>query len=152
MSSDGPMDPQRPGDEDPLGELLRQFLSGGAGLPPGLANLPGMPTDPTMLQAMIAQVQQMLAGSGEGPVNWQLAHDIARQVAAEGGDPSVGELQQRQVAEALRTADLWLDRVTDLPSATARTAAWSRAEWVEQTIPTWQGVVEPVATSVGDAI
>jgi putative hydrolase len=111
-----------------------------------------MPTDPAMLQAMIAQVQQMLAGSGEGPVNWQLAHDIARQVAAEGGDPSLGDLQQRQVAEALRTADLWLDRVTDLPSATARTAAWSRAEWVEQTLPTWQGVVEPVATSVGDAI
>lgn len=153
MSSDGPLDPQRPGDDDPLGELLRQFLSGGGlGLPPGLANIPGMPTDPSMVQAMIAQVQQLLAGSGDGPVNWQMAHDIARQVAAEGGDPSVTELQQRQVAEALRTADLWLDRVTDLPAATARTAAWSRAEWVEQTLPTWQGIVEPVATSVGDAI
>ena len=153
MSSDGPTDPQRPDDEDPLGELMRQFLSsGGAGLPPELANLPGMPSDPATLQAMIAQVQQLLAGSGDGPVNWQMAHDIARQVAAEGGDPSVSELQQRQVAEALRTADLWLDRVTDLPSATARTSAWSRAEWVEQTLPTWKGVVEPVATSVGDAI
>jgi putative hydrolase len=153
MSSDGPTDPRRPDDEDPLGELMRQFLSaGGAGLPPELANLPGMPSDPATLQAMMAQVQQMLAGSGEGPVNWQMAHDIARQVAAEGGDPSVAELQQRQVAEALRTADLWLDRVTDLPSATARTSAWSRAEWVEQTLPIWKGVVEPVATSVGDAI
>jgi putative hydrolase len=157
MSSDGPLDPRRPGDsgdEDPLGELLRQFMSGGGagGLPPGLAGLPGMPTDAAGFQAMIAQVQQMLAGAGDGPVNWQMAHDIARQVAAEGGDPSVVEHQQRQVAEALRTADLWLDRVTDLPSATARTAAWSRAEWVEQTLPTWKGVVEPIATSVGDAI
>jgi putative hydrolase len=152
MSSDGPLDPQRP-DDDPLGDLFRQFLSGGAaGLPPELTNLPGMPQDPAMLQAMIAQVQQMLTSSGDGPVNWQMAHDIARQVAAEGGDPSVNELQQRQVAEALRTADLWLDRVTDLPSATARTAAWSRADWVEQTLPTWKGIVEPVATSVGDAI
>jgi putative hydrolase len=151
MSSDGPLDAAA--GDDPLGEFLRHFLSGeSVRLPPELANLPGMPTDPAMLQAVIAQMRQLLTSSGDGPVNWQMAHDIARQVAAEGGDPSVNELQQRQVAEALRTADLWLDRVTDLPSTTARTAAWSRAEWVEQTLPTWKGVVEPVAMSVGDAI
>jgi putative hydrolase len=162
MSSDGPDDPQRPGEDDPLGELFRQFLAGGGlpgmpegglpGLPAGLAGLPGMPTDPAALQAMVAQVQQLLAGAGDGPVNWEMARDVARQAAAEGGDPSIGEAQQRQVAEALRTADLWLDRATDLPSATARTHAWSRAEWVENTLPVWKGVVEPVATSVGDAI
>ena len=56
------------------------------------------------------------------------------------------------MAEALRTADLWLDRVCDLTAAAGRTQAWSRAEWVEQTLPTWQVVVEPVATSVGAAI
>src|SRR5664279_5977999 len=101
---------------------------------------------------MVAQVQQMLAGGGDGPVNWEMARDVARQAAAEGGDPTVGEGQQRQVAEALRTAELWLDRATDLPSATARTEAWSRAEWVGNTLPVWKGVVEPVATSVGGAI
>src|SRR5450631_2835162 len=58
MSSDGPEDPERPDGDDPLGELFRQFFGGGAeglsgltgglagGLPPGLANLPGMPSDP----------------------------------------------------------------------------------------------------------
>ncbi|HEX2809113.1 MAG TPA: zinc-dependent metalloprotease [Kineosporiaceae bacterium] len=165
MSSDRPEDPDRPDGDDPLGELFRQFLGGGGaagipglpgglpgGLPPGLANLPGMPTDPAALQAMVAQVQQMLSGTGDGPVNWEMARDVARQTAAEGGDPSVSEAQQRQVAEALRTAELWLDRSTDLPSATARTEAWSRAEWVENTLPVWKGVVEPVAASVGDAI
>jgi putative hydrolase len=153
MSSDDPQDQPQQGGDDPLGEMLRQFFSGGAvGLPPGLAGLPGMPTDPAALQAMMAQVQQLLTGSGDGPVNWTMAHDMARQVASEGGDPTVTEAAVRQVAEALRTADLWLDRVTDLPSATARTDAWSRAEWVEHTLPVWQGVVEPVARSVGDAI
>jgi putative hydrolase len=154
MSPDDQDDPRPSGENDPLGEMLRQFLSGGAGgaMPPGLAGLPGMPTDPGALQAMIAQVQQMLTGAGDGPVNWTMAHDIARQTAAEGGDPSITDAQQRQVAEALRTADLWLDRVSDLPSATARTDAWSRAEWVENTLPVWKGVVEPVAQSVGDAM
>ncbi|HEY6797382.1 MAG TPA: zinc-dependent metalloprotease [Kineosporiaceae bacterium] len=153
MSGDGPDEPRPPSGNDPLGDMMRQFLSGGTGgMPDGLAGIPGLPADPAALQAMLAQVQQLLTGSGDGPVNWAMAHDVARQTAAEGGDPSISEAQQRQVAEALRTADLWLDRVCDVPSATARTEAWSRAEWVEHTLPVWKGVVEPVAASVGDAM
>jgi putative hydrolase len=149
--------PDRPGDRpDPLGDLFKALFGGSGGLPggfpPELANLPGMPQDPAALQALLAQVQQLLAGSGDEPVHWDLARDVARRVAAEGGDPAVSETQQRQVAEALRTADLWLDRATDLPSATARTEAWSRAEWVERTLPTWKGVVGPVAESVSAAM
>jgi putative hydrolase len=149
--------PDRPEDRpDPLGDLFKALFGGSGGLPgdlpPELANLPGIPQDPAALQAMFAQVQQLLSGSGDDPVNWDLARDVARRVAAEGGDPSVADARQRQVAEALRTADLWLDRVTDLPSATARTEAWSRAEWVERTLPTWKGVVGPVAESVSAAM
>jgi putative hydrolase len=149
--------PDLPGDQpDPLGDLFRALFGGSGGppggLPPELAGLSGMPQDPAALQAMFAQVQHLLTGSGDDPVNWDLARDVARRVAAEGGDPTVPETQQRQVAEALRTADLWLDRVTDLPSAAARTQAWSRAEWVECTLPTWKGVVGPVAESVTAAM
>jgi putative hydrolase len=157
--------PERRDDEepDPLTAMLQaMFGPGGLDpeqlrgmLPPGLVDMPGFPQDAAGLQAMLAQVQQMFAGfslSGDGPVNWEAAHDVARAVAVRGGDPSVTDAEQRQVAEALRTADLWLDRVTELPSATARTEAWSRADWVEKTLPTWKGIVEPIAASVGDAM
>src|SRR4051794_26000361 len=168
-------------DGDPLGDLFRTLFGGATGpglpggrqpigftpnewnidpadlpeLPPELAEMAaaqGLPTDPASLGAMFAQVQKMLLTGDDGPVNWQLAHDLARQTAAEGDDPVIPDAGQRQVAEALRTADLWLDRVTDLPAATGRTFAWSRAEWVEHTLPTWRGVVEPVALRVGDAM
>lgn len=163
-------------DQDRLAELFRALFSGlgdpaaggqgfggqGPGipdlsaalsaLPEGLANLPGIPKDPAALAAMLSQVQQMLATSGDDPVNWDLARDVARQVAAQDGDPTVSAADQRHVAEALRTADLWLDRATDLPSVTGRTQAWSRAEWVERTLGVWRGVVTPVATSVGEAV
>jgi putative hydrolase len=161
-----------PGDEpvDPLTGLLAAMLGGSgfdlpglgavgnlppgfpAELPPGLLNLPGMPQDPQALQQMLSSVQQLLVTGGDGPVNWELATNVARQAAGEGGDPSIGEAQQRRVAEALRTADLWLDRVCELPAATARTEAWSRAEWIENTLPVWRVVVEPVADSVGEAM
>lgn len=154
----GGTDPQ-----DPLAGLFAAFMGGGAGgpgipadlfgnLPPGMMNLPGMPQDPQALQAMLSSVQQMLMTGGDGPVNWELATNVARQAAAEGGDPSVGEAQQRKVAEALRTADLWLDRVCDFPAAAGRTEAWSRAEWVENTLGVWKIAVEPVANSVGEAM
>lgn len=159
-----PHEPEEP-DGDPLAEMLRAMFGGaipGAGTPGGaevppeltemLRSIPGMPTDPASLQAMFSQVQRLIMTSEQGPVNWEMARDIARQVAAEGDDPSVGEGDARHVAEALRTADLWLDRVCDLPSASVRTHAWSRAEWVEGTLPTWKVVVEPIATRVGDAL
>ena len=145
-----PDDPD-PSRDDPLAGLFGA-LGGGGPLPPGFPALPGMPSDPQALQAMLAQVQQMLAGGGDGPVNWDLARDVARQVAAQGGDPSVSDADQRAVAEALRTADLWLDRACELPAAAGRTQAWSRADWLTQTLPTWQGIVEPIASSVGDAM
>lgn len=151
-----------PGQVDPSlfgGTLPTGFTADPAGglppLPPELAQFAaaqGLPTDPSSLGAMFAQVQRMIMTGDDGPVNWQLAHDLARQTASEEADPAVTDAGQRQVAEALRTADLWLDRVTDLPAATARSFAWSRADWVEQTLPTWRGVVEPVALSVGDAM
>lgn len=169
--SDGPSNAGQPNDPptDPLSGLLAAMLGSGAGLPDlgslpglpagflenlpaGLLDLPGLPQDPQSLQQMLNSVQQLMVSGGDGPVNWELATDVARQAASEGGDASIGEAQQRKVAEALRTADLWLDRVCELPAATARTEAWSRAEWVENTLPVWKIVVEPVATSVGEAM
>ncbi|TNM60063.1 zinc-dependent metalloprotease [Streptomyces sp. NP160] len=104
-----------------------------------------------MAQAMAA-VQQLMASAGDGPVNWQLAHDVARQAAVAEGDPAPSSSDEREVSEALRLADLWLDPVTDLTSAAAAGRAWSRSEWVEATLPTWKRLAEPVASSVADAV
>ncbi|MBF5081370.1 zinc-dependent metalloprotease [Quadrisphaera sp. INWT6] len=99
-----------------------------------------------------AAVQQLMSSAGDGPVNWQLAQDLARQTAAAEGDPAPTSSDEREVAEALRLADLWLDATTDLPAASAAGRAWSRAEWVEATLPTWKRLAEPVAASVADAV
>ncbi|HEX7107370.1 MAG TPA: zinc-dependent metalloprotease [Acidothermaceae bacterium] len=85
-----------------------------------------------------------------GPVNWDLAKDVARQAAAS-GDRSVVESERSAVADAIRLAELWLDPATSFPSATTSARAWSRAEWIEATLPTWKTLVEPVAVKVVDA-
>ena len=130
-------------------------LTGPDGSPVDLARLAaaaGLPQDPAALSQILAQVQRMLATSGDGPVNWDLARDMARQAAAAEGDPSVTEGQRREVVSALSVAELWLDSATDLPPGGGPVRAWSRSEWVESTVDTWRSLAEPVAGSVADAL
>jgi putative hydrolase len=85
-------------------------------------------------------------------VNWQLATDIARRTAAAEPDPSQDQAARTRVADALRLADHWLDETTSLPSGVSTTAAWSRAEWIEETTAVWRVLVEPVAEHIVGAM
>jgi putative hydrolase len=96
---------------------------------------------------MVEQMQQVLA-AGTGPINTDLSHDLARQTALAEGDPTVSEPERRAVVDALGVAELWLDTATDLPASGGPARAWSRSEWVEQTLPRWRALAEPVAASV----
>ncbi|HWS57143.1 MAG TPA: zinc-dependent metalloprotease [Actinotalea sp.] len=129
-------------------------LTGPDGGPMDLAALTaaaGLPDDPAALQQVVDQVRRLLQSSS-GPVNWDLAHDLARQTAVAQGDPSVGDAQRREVAAAIQVAELWLDQATDLPPAGGPVRTWSRSEWVEHTLPRWRTLAEPVALSVADAL
>ncbi|WP_425860728.1 zinc-dependent metalloprotease [Arthrobacter sp. TWP1-1] len=140
--------------KDPLQEMLANLL-GGQGMegfdPAELAKAAGLPSDPNVLAQMFSQVQAMMSGSSDTPVNWELARDAARKAAA-GDDPSVTQAQQQAIDEALRLAELWLDPLTDLAPTGIIGRAWSRAEWVEETLGTWQRLTEPVANSIAFAI
>ncbi|KUJ64331.1 hydrolase [Streptomyces albus subsp. albus] len=112
--------------------------------------------NPSDLGAAFQQLGQMLSYEG-GPVNWDMAKDIARQTVAQGTaggskDASVGASERAAVEEAVRLADLWLDGATSLPSGSGAAVAWSRAEWVESTLPVWKELVDPVAERVGAAM
>ncbi|MBE4719432.1 zinc-dependent metalloprotease [Pseudarthrobacter sp. AB1] len=152
-----PLNPSNGDDapKDPLTEML-QNLMGGKGMenfdPAELAKAAGLPNDPNLLAQMFSQIQAMMSAPSEGSVNWQLAHENARRVAASSADPSVTSQQTREVDEALRLAEMWLDPVTDLPATGLIGRAWSRAEWVEATLGTWKRLTEPVANSIANAL
>ena len=145
----------------------------GFGFPgfPGLPGGPGGPGDsgdnpfaaifgglnPNDLGAAFQQLGQMLSFDG-GPVNWELAKNIARQAVVQGTeeegskDRSVADSERSAVSESMRLAELWLDSATALPAGATGAVAWSRAEWIEATLPTWQQLVDPVAERVGNAM
>jgi putative hydrolase len=98
------------------------------------------------LGQMLTQLGQMLsqgAASGGGPVNYDLAKQMAVQKLSTTGLPSAQ--QATAVTDAVRLAEVWLDPVTALPAGTHSSAAWAPRDWVEQTLPTWQRLCDPVA-------
>src|SRR3954454_10645658 len=143
----GDDDPDRPGGSGG---------SGGSGNDPfGFGGAAGDPNNPfgalfgqmnqADLGAAFQQLGKLLSYEG-GPVNWDLARDIARQTVSQQGDASIGAVERGGVEESVRLAELWLDEATSLPSGITTTTAWSRSEWIEATLPQWRELVEPLAT------
>ena len=121
---------------------------GGPGVPPGPLGPLG---DPQQFADALRQFADLMSWQG-GPVNWDLAKNVARQTVAAKGDPSVLEVDRRKTVEAIRTADLWLEDATTLPTGIRVVQAWSRSEWVEATLPVWSKLCDPIAARAVEAM
>jgi uncharacterized protein (DUF2342 family) len=120
----------------------------GFGPGPGDPSQPGgnLPDDMANKVPLFAELQKLFSWSG-GPVNWDLARQVAlASLTASNAAVPAGEVSA--VEDAVRLADLWLDDVTDIPSGISRTAVWNRVQWVEQTLPVWTTLCDPVAARV----
>jgi putative hydrolase len=113
---------------------------------------PPDPGDPQQVQRFLAQLQQLFSASGSGPVNWDLARQVAASHLSSKGDPPVGSGERERVAEVLRLADLWLDPTSAFPSGVHATAAWNRNEWIYHTLDVWKKLCDPVASSMVGAM
>ncbi len=135
--------PDKP--EDQGGQGSSGSGSGGPADPGGGPVGPfGAMGDPQQFADALRQFADMLSWRG-GPVNWDLAKNVARHAIAAAGDPSVLDAQRREITEAVRLADLWLDEATAFPSGIRRIEAWSRSEWLEATFPVWAKLCDPIA-------
>ena len=110
--------------------------------PLGLSGLFGGALGPDLFSGL----QKLLSWQG-GPVNWDLATQVATTAAGK-DDPAVTDADRAAVVEAVRLADHWLDPVTTLPASPGDARTWTRLQWVEQTLPAWKLLVEPVAGRV----
>jgi len=107
--------------------------------------------DPQQFADALRQFADLLSWRG-GPVNWDLAKNVARHAIAAAGDPSVLDAQRREITEAVRLADLWLDEATAFPSGVRKIEAWSRSEWLEATFPVWAKLCDPIAAKGVEAM
>jgi putative hydrolase len=123
----------------------------GSGGPFGPLGPLGPMGDPQQFADALRQFADLLSYRG-GPVNWDLAKNVARHVIAAAGDPSVLDAQRAQITDAVRLADLWLNEVTTFPSGVRKIEAWSRSEWLEATFPVWAKLCDPIAAKGVEAM
>ena len=65
----------------------------------------------------------------------------------------VGATDLSRMKEALDIAELWLDDATVFPSTnSSNDVAWSRREWLDNSLSGWQKMVEPLAEGMATAL
>ncbi|MDX2375735.1 zinc-dependent metalloprotease [Microbacterium sp. LRZ72] len=137
-------------DPEDLQELLRRLLGGGEIDPAEIERVTGMKIDPAMMAQAMQQMRGMFESGGDG-IPWELAAKQAAQIAQSGGH-SVTDGQRTDLDHALALADLWLGEATTISELGQEPRVITRAQWVEATMPVWQELAEPVATSIADAL
>ncbi len=133
------------------------FGFGGGALPGGgMGGMPGgMNFDMGQLGQMFSQLGQVLShsgGGGSGPVNYDLAKQLAvQQLHSNERTERPSQQEVKGAQDAVHLAELWLDPTTALPAGARTTKVWSSVDWVEQTLPTWQRLCDPVAQRMSTA-
>lgn len=108
---------------------------------------------------ILGQFGAMLSGFGrdmnspdaQGPVNYALAGRIARQQITGAAARGTTSHDSQAVAESVRLAELWLDEATVLPAGATASVSFSPERWLEETMPTWKRIIDPLADKLGDA-
>ena len=137
--------------EEEFQELIRQLFGGGAdGIDPEqLSRLTGMGIDPAMMQTIMQNLQGAFEGNGE--ISWDLAQRQALHIANQDG-LGVTAGQRTDLDQAFALATLWLSEATTISELATPPRTLTRGGWVEATLPVWQELAEPVATSIADAL
>ncbi len=147
-------DSEQPNPED-FEAFMREFLEKGAqGMDvEKLAAAAGLPSDPAQMAALMAQLRAALGqmAASDGSVNWKLASDQARQLAASESEAPSAETRS-ELVKALSVATLWLNGATQISELTNEPKFLTRELWVQDAMPLFQALATPVAERMSAAL
>lgn len=79
--------------------------------------------------------------------------EIAKKIINAKGDLPTGTLDHQRLLQSLMIANTWLDAEILFPAlATPSQSAWAKRDWLDESLPGWQQLFEPLATGMADAL
>jgi putative hydrolase len=119
-----------------------------------------MGLDPAAIEGAMAGAKtffdsaQSIAGNpNQSLIAINSLRDIARKVIASTGEQPVGTSDQKRVTDALAIASTWLDSEIRFPTTEANLQpAWSKRDWLDSSLLSWQQMIEPLAVGMADAL
>lgn len=107
--------------------------------------------DPFADSPLFRELQRVLMSSS-GPVNWELARQVAAATSAEGDSGPAGD-EASAYSETLRIAELQVAGFTGLETLPGTSASLiSRSDWVREALEDLKPIVEPSAGKVASAL
>jgi putative hydrolase len=103
---------------------------------------------------LFREIQRLLASSGDGPINLEIAGQVAQTVATEGvNETSVGDERKRMVDSAVHSSETLLAGYTRLPLIEPITSdSVTRSEWASKTLIAWRWLLERLAVRFVDEL
>ncbi len=96
---------------------------------------------------------QNAGAAGSPMLQVNVMRDAARKFLATHNDAPVGREDARKAHEAIGIANNWIEYCTQFPETiTNADVAWSRKDWIDQSITGWQKLVEPLAQGMVEAL
>jgi putative hydrolase len=133
---------------DELEELIRKMLAGGQIDPDSMSKLAGLAANPALLQNLFSQARSLME-PGES-VNWSLAREQALTIARKDQKP-INQNLEAEAKKAFEIAQLWLAEATSF-SSSAQVKILSREVWVQDALPLFEKLGNPLATKMSKAL
>jgi putative hydrolase len=79
--------------------------------------------------------------------------EIAKKIITAKGDLPIGNLDQEKLNQSLLLANTWLDTEILFPASVMPSqSAWSKRDWLDESVTGWQQLIEPLALGMADAL
>ena len=103
---------------------------------------------------LFREIQRLLASSGGGPINLEIAGQVAQTVATEGAsEPPIGSSRQRMLADAVHSSETLMAGLTRLPLVEPISSeAVTRSQWASRTLVAWRWLLERLAARFVDEL
>ena len=104
-------------------------------------------------KSFIENMQSSSTTTNQNLITHSVLRDITRKIIATKGDLPIGVSDQDQLAQSLAIANTWLDTEILFPASTLpANSAWSKGTWLDESLSSWQSLIEPLATGMADAL
>lgn len=103
---------------------------------------------------LFREIQRLLASSGSGPINLEIAGQVAQSVATEGrAEPPTAAPVKKALGEAVHEAETLMAGYTRLDLIEPITSdALTRSQWAARTLTAWRWLLERLATRFVDEL
>lgn len=115
-----------------------------------------MGLDPNSLlgaKTFFESVQSATTGGNQNLISIEVLRDIARKIIAAKGEQPIGTTDHKKILDALEIANTWLDAEILFPANSSNLQpAWSKRDWLDSSLISWQQIIEPLAVGMADAL